>query len=150
TASATGLSSGSFTVTVNQAPSITSVNNATFTAGTAGTFTVTASGFPKPTLTTSTLPSGVSFVDNSNGTGILSVGASTAPNAYSITFTASNGVLPNGTQTFTLTVNQAPSITSLNNTTVITGSAMNFPITTTGYPVPTVTEAGALPTGVTF
>jgi len=34
------------TLTVDSAPAITSANSTTFTAGTAGTFTVTATGFP--------------------------------------------------------------------------------------------------------
>ena len=39
-------SSQSFTLTVNQAPAITSSNGTTFTVGTAGSFAVTATGFP--------------------------------------------------------------------------------------------------------
>jgi len=89
------------------APAITSVNNATFTVGTPGTFTVTTTGSPTPSLYESgTLPTGVSFVDNGNGTGILSGNPSTnGGSPYQITFTASNGVSPAFTQNFTLTVN---------------------------------------------
>ena len=62
----------SFTLTVNQAPAISSANSTSFTAGTAGTFTVTATGFPIATLAeTVTLPSGVTFTDNKNNTGTL-------------------------------------------------------------------------------
>ena len=44
------------------APTITSVNKATFTEGTGGTFTVIASGHPDPTFSLSgTLPTGVTF-----------------------------------------------------------------------------------------
>ncbi len=39
------MASASLTLTINQAPAITSVNHATFTVGTAGTFTATATGF---------------------------------------------------------------------------------------------------------
>src|SRR5712692_10108034 len=42
---------GTLLVTVNQAPTITSLNNTTFKVGTAGTFTVIASGFPASTFT---------------------------------------------------------------------------------------------------
>src|SRR5436853_2196053 len=61
---------GTLPVTVNQAPAITSANSTTFKVGTAGTFTVAASGFPGSTFTqTGALPSGVTF----NGiTGVLS------------------------------------------------------------------------------
>src|SRR6202030_3550891 len=44
------------------APTITSANSAAFSMGTAGSFTVTATGFPTPTLSeTGTLPAGVTF-----------------------------------------------------------------------------------------
>src|SRR6185437_3705425 len=81
-----------FTLTVNpasQAPSITSANSTTFTAGTAGSFTVTATGTPTPTLTESgSLPSGVTFHDNGNGTATLS-GTASAAGTFAITFTVS-------------------------------------------------------------
>jgi len=135
----------SFTLTVNQAPAITSANNTIFATGTLGTFTVTASGFPTPTISeVGTLPTGVSFSG-----GVLS-GTPTQSGSFSISFTASNGVTPNATQSFTLTVDQAPAITSASSTTFVTGTLNTFTVTTTGFPVPTVSEVGTLPTGVTF
>ena len=99
---------GTATPPVGQAPAITSANGTTFTVGTAGSFTVTATGFPAPTLTeTGTLPTGVTFVDNGNGTATLAgtPGAGTAAGSpYTLTITAANGFLPNATQSFTLTV----------------------------------------------
>jgi hypothetical protein len=139
-------------ITVSQAPAISSGNSTTFAVGTAGTFTVTATGVPTPTLTeTGALPSGVTFVDNGNGTGTLSgtPGVGTAAN-YAITFTASNGVGSNATQNFTLTVGQPPAITSAGSTTFTVGTAGSFTLTTSGFPKPTLTETGALPSGVTF
>jgi putative cofactor-binding repeat protein len=143
----------SFTLTVNQAPAITSAPATTFTVGTPGTFLVTMSGSPIPTIAVSgSLPVGVTFLDNGNGTGTLS--GTPAPGTggvYSLTFTAANGVLPNGTQSFTLTVTQAPAITSANATTFVAGSANNFTVTTSGYPVGTITIGGvSLPAGVSF
>jgi hypothetical protein len=92
--------SQSYTVVINQAPSITSANNTTFTASVAGTFTVTATGSPMPTFSeTGTLPSGVTL---SSG-GVLS-GTTTAAGVYPIAITATNGISPNATQSFTLTV----------------------------------------------
>src|SRR5207244_6212014 len=41
---------GTLLVTVNQAPAITSANSTVFKVATAGTFTVTASGFPASTF----------------------------------------------------------------------------------------------------
>ena len=69
---------------------------------------------------------------------------------YPITITASNGILPNATQSFTLTVDQAPAITSGNSTTFTVGTAGTFTVTATGFPAPTFTETGTLPTGVTL
>jgi hypothetical protein len=103
---------GTATVTVNtvtQPPAITSANNATFSEGVAGTFTVTATGSPIPTLTKSgSLPSGVSFVDNGNGTGTLSGTPALGSNGiYNLVLTAHNTASPDAKQNFTLTVNAA-------------------------------------------
>ena len=85
------------------APTITSVNSTTFTEGMGGIFTVRASGNPDPTFALSgTLPTGVTFNATS---GILSgTPASGTEGTYALIITASNGVLPNATQNFTLTV----------------------------------------------
>jgi len=85
------------------APTITSADSATFIVGTAGTFTVTATGTPKPTFAlTGTLPSGVTFDDS---TGVLSgTPAAGSSGIYPVTITASNGVSPDATQNFTLTM----------------------------------------------
>ena len=44
----------------------------------------------------------------------------------------------------------SPSITSANNTTFAVGAAGTFTVTTMGTPTPSLTESGALPSGVTF
>ena len=95
------------TITVQAPPAITSSNNTTFTVGTAGTFTVTATGAPTPSLTeTGTLPSGVTFVDNGNGTAKLSgTPAAGTAGSYPLTLKAHNGVGTDASQAFTLTVN---------------------------------------------
>ena len=123
-------------------PTITSANNTTFTVGTAGTFRVTTTGIPTGTSMLITesgaLPGGVTFVDNNNGTATLAG----TPNAgtggtYPITITASNGVSPNATQNFTLTVNEPPRISSANSTTFTVGFAGTFNVTTDrGFPTP--------------
>jgi hypothetical protein len=137
----------SFTLTINQAPVITSASSTTFTEGATGSFTVTATGSPTPSITESgALPGGVTF-----NAGILG-GTPTASGTFPITFTASNGVLPNAVQNFTLTVSptQAPAITSASSTTFTEGVAGSFTVTATGSPTPSITESGALPGGVTF
>ena len=139
----------SFILTVDEAPAITSTNGVTFTVGTAGTFTVTASGFPASTFTESAgLPGGITFND---ATGVLS--GTPLPGVvgpFPLTFTASNGVGATASQSFTLTLITAPVIISANSATFTVGTPGSFTVTTTGFPTPTVSEAGALPNGVAF
>src|SRR5208283_285733 len=148
-----GSLSATTTLTVGSGtPTITSAAGATFTVGSAGSFTVTTTGDPAPSLTEAgPLPSGVTFTDNGNGTGMLAgaPGAGTA-GTYSLTFTASNGMSPNATQSFKLTVDQTPAITSGASNTFTAGTPGTFTVTTTGVPAPSLTETGALPSGVTF
>ena len=125
---AAGIFFGGAPSQTSTAPTITSANNTTFTVGTLGTFAVTASGSPTPSLSeTGTLPTGVNFVDNGNGTGMLSGQPATGTNqAYNISFKASNSV-SNQTQSFTLTVNPpvvttGPSATFVNNDTSTQGN----------------------------
>jgi len=141
-----------FTLTVNAPPAITSVDHATFTVNAAAAFTVTTTGTPTPSLSeTGSLPPGMTFTDNGDGTATLG-GTPTTGGSYTFTITASNGVLPNATQSFTATVNSSPSITSADHTTFAVGSAGTFTVTTTpGVPATTtITESGSLPSGVTF
>ncbi len=142
----------SFTLTVDQAPAITSGAGTTFTTGTAGSFTVTSTGFPTPSYSEfGNLPSGVTLADHHDGTATLSgTPAAGTGGTYPITITAGNGVGTAATQAFTLTVDQAPAITSADATTFSTGSSDSFSVTTTGYPTSAISESGDLPTGVSF
>jgi hypothetical protein len=83
------------------APAITSADHVSFVTGTGGSFKVTATGDPVPTFALSGAPSGVSI---NSATGVMSVAASVPTNISTFTITASNGVSPDATQTFTLTV----------------------------------------------
>ena len=134
---------------IELAPTITSVNAATFTVGSAGGFTATAIGYPTPTfsVTEGTLPSGLTLAADGllSGTPAAGTGGS-----YGVTITATNGVGTAATQSFALTVNEAPSITSAVATTFTELVAGTFAMTATGYPVPSLTATGALPAGVTF
>ena len=114
------------------APTITSANSANFAVNAAGSFTVTTTGSPNPTLSESgSLPSPVTFKDNGNGTATISgTPATGTAGTYSITITASNGVGTAATQSFTLTVNPALAITSANSTTFAVGTAGTFAVTT--------------------
>jgi len=133
-------------------PQILSSSSATFTAGTAGRFTAEAIGAPVPLWTEAgALPSGVAFVDNGDGSATLAgtPGAGTG-GTYQLTLTASNGQVPSATQDFTLTVDEAPSITSAAATPFVVGIAKSFTVTTAGFPTPRVNETGALPSGLGF
>jgi hypothetical protein len=137
----------SLDVSAGGAPAITSANNTTFTEGTPGSFTVTATGYPTPALGESgALPTGVGF---DAATGVLS-GTATATGSFPITFTASNGVGTEASQSFILTVSGAPTITSANHTAFVSGTPGSFEVTAVGSPTPTIAESGALPTGVIF
>jgi hypothetical protein len=142
----------SFTLIVDQAPAISTAKKTTFTVGTLGTFTVKTSGYPTSALSESgNLPSGVTFTDNGDGTGTLTgTPVATTGGTYPIQITANNGVLPTATQDFTLTVDEAPSITSANSTTFATGTLGSFTVMASGFPASSFSEKGALPSGVTL
>ena len=131
-------------------PAISSPSSTTFLVGTSGSFKVTSAGIPTPDVTEAgALPAGVTYVDNHDGTGTIS-GTPTASGVFSISLTAQNGIGSPVTQSFTLAVNQAPSITSANSTTFTVGSAGSFTVNAAGYPNPSLSETGTLPGGVTF
>ncbi len=106
-----GSEAGGGTSSTTGAPMITSGNSATFVVGTAGTFAVMATGTPTPTLSEAgTLPAGVTFTDNGNGSGTLggtpSAGNCNTYGTYRFTITAHNGMGTDDTQNFTLTLSQ--------------------------------------------
>ena len=100
---------------VTSLPVITSATSAVFKVGVAGTFTVTATGAPKPTLSmTGALPAGVTFTP---ATGVLGgTPAAGTAGTYTLNFKAANGVLPDAMQGFSLSVDESPaSIPRLGN-----------------------------------
>jgi hypothetical protein len=130
----------------------TSPAAAAFTVGQAGTFSVTTSGTPRVTLISQTgaLPPGVTFVSNGDGTATLS-GTPTGPGgSFPLTFNASNGVGAPAAQSFVLSINQAPAITSAATATFAEGTPHSFTVTTTGFPAPQIQHTGSLPGGLTL
>jgi hypothetical protein len=139
-----------FTLTVFAPPSIVSANNTTFAVGTASSFTVTAVGLPASTYSEiGALPNGITW--NASKGVISGTPASGSGGVYTLSIAASNGCNPNAQQTFTLTVDEATSLTSAASANVGVGSAVSFLVTTGHeYPLPTLVQAGTLPNGLAF
>ena len=117
------------------APTITSASSTMFTVGAAGSFTVTTTGTPNPSLSESgTLPTGVMFTDNGNGSAMLrGTPASGSGGIYPLTLTATNGVGTPTLQPFTLTVASAPLAISTRQLPVATaGTTYSATITASG------------------
>jgi hypothetical protein len=146
--------SQTFTLSVDEAATFTSADHATFSAGQTGSFTIaTGGGYPKPAAITEAgaLPDGIDFIDNGEGTATLS-GVPTVFGTFGLTLTADNGAGQTSTQSFTLTVDGPPSITSASQMTFTAGLAGTFTVTTSaGMPTATtIVEDGTLPSGITF
>lgn len=139
------------TLTVNEAPSFTSQSSAIFKVGQQNFVTIRSTGFPAPTIgLNSPLPGGLTFKDNGNNTATISgVALAGAGGNYGLTLTSTVPSFPQSTQNFTLTVNEAPLITSEANATFKSGELGSFLITTSGYPKPRISVSG-LPPGISL
>lgn len=94
--------------TVTTSPTITSAAPSAGAAGTDYSHTVTATGSPTPsfTVTSGTLPPGLTL---DTATGIIA-GQPTTAGDYPITITASNGTSPDVAATYAMTINPAAAI----------------------------------------
>ncbi len=142
---------GSLVVTEHVSPTVISANSASSIVGAPFTTTIYTTGAPDAAITeTGALPTGITLTDNGDGTATLAgTPASGTGGSYPIVITAVNGS-GTATQAFTLTNDEAPTITSPATATFYTGVAGTYTVTTTGYPAATITESGALPAGLTF
>ena len=142
---------GAFESTVS-GPSISSAATAAFLPNEAGTFTVTTAGNGTISLSlTGTLPDGMDFGDNTNGTATL-WGTPTELGTFPLTITANNGFPGGEVQSFVLIVGTSPAFTSDPATTFIAGVAGSFTITTSGSPIPQLTamSPGDVPDSLTI
>jgi hypothetical protein len=142
------LNPGSGTFGADVAPgAISTINHATFTKGTSGSFSIAATGNGPPAFTkTGALPTGMMLKTIYSGltsSGVLS-GTPTQSGTFPIVITADNGVGTATTQAFTLTVQAAPTITSVNHYTFTQGTPPSFSVTATGSPAPTFSDPGSL------
>ena len=144
-----------FTAVVYQPPAITSANSAAFNTGSAGTFTVTTTGYPTPVIndspfagcTPSSLPNSITFTDNGNGTATIKATNTAPQGTYTLCLNATNTDPGNGQQTtstqiFHLYVGTSPSFTSTSTATFTAGATNAFTVTTSGYPAPAITNTG--------
>lgn len=141
------IQSQSFTLVVGAPPAITSQAAATFTAGTSGSFQMSATGTPVPsfTVTGGTLPSGLQLTS----TGKLVGAPGPTAGTYIVKVEASNGVAPASVQQLVLTVDGAPAFTSPVIATFVVGKASTFTIATSAAPVPTLLSS-PLPSWLSF
>jgi len=98
-------SAGAVEAVAGVAPVFTSAAGTSAATTTALSFSVTTTG-PTPLLSVSpgsSLPAGVTFTDNRDGTGTIG-GTAPAPGSYLFTLVANNGIGGDVTQAFTLTV----------------------------------------------
>jgi autotransporter-associated beta strand protein len=140
----------SYTLTIMSEVSITTTMLADWTAGQSGySQTFTALGGVAPytfTTTAGTLPPGLTL----GSVGLLS-GTPSASGSYPITVTATDGTSASGSQTYTLTINPAVTITTATLPNTPAGVFYNQTIAAAGGTGPLVfSSTGTLPPGLTF
>lgn len=150
-----GTGTKTFHLFVHQAPVLGGPASDTYTVGSADglagpdLFNMTA-GYPDATLsTTSALPGGVHFDGSTPGHATISgtpvVGSG---GVYVIHVKGSNGTPPDYDLTFTLTVNEGPTVQGPANDVATVGTGhSSAEYTTTGTPTPTLSATG-LPAGL--
>jgi len=137
---------------------VTSESSADFTTGTADSFKIETTGGEGTTIALSSitgagtsLPSGLSFTDNGDGTATIAGTAdSGAAGLYTVNFTADDHSDPVLAGTLTLIVASPPTFTSANSAGFTLGSSGEFTIVASGDPIPAISEQGTLPNGLTF
>jgi parallel beta-helix repeat protein len=141
-------------VTVNEAPELTGPTDARFVVGSANSIGFSSDGYPVAAVTESgTLPSGLSFHDNGNGSATISGTAATSSlGTYPITITASNGQSPDAVLHTSLVVAPPLSITTTSLPSAAYHSAYSATLMAAGgQPGYTFAIAsGSLPAGLTM
>ena len=137
-------------------PVLDPISDTTVTEAVLLVFTVTASDPDStfPTLSTSTLPAGATFVDSGNGIGEFSWTPSFIQDGiHQITFYATDG-LSTDSQIVTITVldvgNQPPLIDSIGDRSTAEGLILSFVVTASDAESVPVLTTSTLPIGATF
>ena len=139
------------TIRVQDKPVFSSADTATFVRGVSGSFSVGTNGFPSAVITVSSgvLPAGLFLTDNGDGTATISGTPTGSLGSTSVELRATNlrGFV---TQTLTVDVTGAPTVTSAGTARFTVGQAASFVVTAEGFPAPTLTLVGSVPAGLTF
>ena len=136
-----------YTITVTNAPLFTSANTATFTAGTAGSFTISSTEGNISLATT--LPSGLMFNSSGSTATISGTPAALTGGQYPLSLTVDAGSLGSATQSLLLNINEAAALISPPVVTFFAGKPGSFNVTTTGYPS-TATQPSPTSPGMHF
>ncbi|MBX3474281.1 MAG: hypothetical protein KF754_07850 [Planctomycetes bacterium] len=129
-----------FNVTNSVAPLITSTAVTTAQVGVVYTYNIVATGAPSPSLSVAGNPGWLTLTGN-----VLSGTPPAVGTAGPITITAFNGISPDATQIFSITIDPAPTaplITSSAVTSAVVGGIYTYNITATGNPSPTIMVTG--------
>ena len=141
--------------TTTAPPQFTSADTDTVVAGGASsTFSVTTTGTPAAQLSANGITGNCSFITfkdlgNGNGTLFIENPPATGPSTCTFTVIANNFVGNPVQQTFTLHLSSGPMFTSAATDTVPPGTPFTFNVTTSGFPLPTLSVTG-LPNGAAF
>ena len=144
------VASQSYTLTIAPEDTAPFITSSPITIGMVGelySYDVNAVGNPAPTYTLTTAPGGM----NINPAGVITWTPSEA-GTYSVTVMASNGIAPNATQSYTLTITpeeSAPVITSTPVTVGMVNIAYSYDVNATGNPAP-IFELITAPAGMTI
>ncbi len=144
----------------NQAPVLAAIGPQAVTEAQLLTFGVSATDGDgdTPTLTTSALPSGASFIDNGNGTGTFTwTPTFLQAGVYPVTFYATDGLVTADvdSEVVTITVtdagNQTPVLATIGPRFITEGAVLNFAVSATDADgTPLTLTADPLPTNATF
>jgi lysophospholipase L1-like esterase len=139
-----GIDSQNFNVIVSLVPTIVSTPVTAGIVGQTYSYDVDATGSPAPVYSLATAPSGMSI---NATTGVISW-TPTAAGTFHVTVEASNDA-GSGSQSFAITVSQAPLITSTPVTAAVVGQLYSYDVNATGSPAPVYSLATA-PSGMSI
>jgi hypothetical protein len=131
-------------------PVFTSPSRATATVGHRFSFQVRASGSPWPTLAHSRLPRGLSWT--SHGQGRATISGAPRAQAAGLTGVLLSAVNSAGRvrQVLTIRALRRPGLANGLPPVAVLGRHYHFVFSAYGYPVPSVSESGRLPAGLSF